>query len=420
MGPAYRITARVIHRLPFPRSTLAASLAGRAGAWARWRGWAAARRRAEPLVWVHAPSVGEALMLAPIIGRLRARSPSLQFVLTHTSPSVAARAWRDYRQVDFLPLDEPGPVTATLEALRPDLLLFGRGDLWPELVTRAADAGVPVVVAGATVRPRSGRLRWPIRRALAAAHREVCWLGAVTGDDAERWRRMGVATERIEVTGDPRHDHVVERILDVGEAVAAARAWARGLFTVVAGSVERADESMLARVAARRRAAGWRWLVVPHDPDERTVERLTRVFRDGGCSVGRWEGLGGDLSRDLDAVVVARRGVLADLYLAADAAFVGGGGRPGRLHAVCEPAALGLPVVAGPHASGDRDFASLARGGGAVRASDDATLGAALDAWATGIAQRHRAGLAARAGLDAGAAERTAARITPLLTDTSG
>jgi 3-deoxy-D-manno-octulosonic-acid transferase len=119
-------------------------------------------------------------------------------------------------------------------------------------------------------------------------------------------------------------------------------------------------------------------------------------------------------------VVVARRGVLADLYLAADAAFVGGGGRPGRLHAVCEPAALGLPVVAGPHASGDRDFASLARGGGAVRASDDATLGAALDAWATGIAQRRRAGLAARAGLDAGAAERTAARITPLLTDTSG
>jgi 3-deoxy-D-manno-octulosonic-acid transferase len=167
MGPAYRAAARVLHRLPYPRGTLATSLAGRRAAAARWRAWAAGARGDDPLIWAHAASVGESLALQSVVARLRARERHLRVVLTHTSPSVTVHpAFRDFDRTDYLPLDEPGPVAAVLDALRPALLLFSRGDLWPELVAGAAARRIPVAVAGGMVRPRSGRLRAPALWAL--------------------------------------------------------------------------------------------------------------------------------------------------------------------------------------------------------------------------------------------------------------
>lgn len=407
MGPAYRAAARVIHRLPFRRGTLTASLAGRRGAARRWHAWAEAERADGPLVWAHAPSVGEALALHPILARLRARLPALQVALTHTSPSLAGHPVPAvYAHVDYLPLDEPAPIATTLEALRPALLLFGRGDLWPELVTRAAGAGVPIAVAAGTVRPESGRLHWIARRVLQPVHTAVTWVGAVSPIDADRWRRLGVARASVEVTGDPRHDQVVERVPDPRAALGLAAA---GPFTVVAGSVEPADEPVVAGAAARHAGGGWQWLVVPHDPTPQTVDRLQRTLRRAGVAPRADDAPGPGV------VVIRRRGVLADLYLAADAAYVGGACRPGRLHAVCEPAAFGVPLAAGPHLASVRDGALLAAAGAAVAVGNAAALARVLGRWARDAQERRRAGLAGRAVFDVGAAERTAGRLATLL-----
>lgn len=416
MGPAYRIAARVIHRLPFPGGTLRASLAGRAGAAARWRAWADGGRAGGPLLWAHAPSVGEALALEPVLARLRARIPGLQVVMTHTSPSVARYpAVRGVAHTDYLPLDEPGPMSLTLAALRPALLLFSRGDLWPELVHQAARAAIRIAVAGATVRARSLRVRWPARRALRETYASVHWLGAVSADDGGRWIRLGVHQSRVEVTGDPRHDQVVERSGDL-PIVTAVRAWQRPVgLTVLAGSVEPADAPLLARAAAGSRADGHRWIVVPHETKARTIRRLVAAFRAEGVETWQWSGSAGSAPDAGVVVVVTGRGLLADLYLAADVAYVGGGFSAGRVHALCEPAAAGIPVTAGPRLAGVGDGARLARAGGALAVREPDALVTALLDWRANPAKRQRVGLAARGALDAGAAERTAVRLAALL-----
>jgi 3-deoxy-D-manno-octulosonic-acid transferase len=116
--------------------------------------------------------------------------------------------------------------------------------------------------------------------------------------------------------------------------------------------------------------------------------------------------------------LVPRAGLLADLYWAGDAAYVGGGWKSGGLHAVCEPAAAGLPVAAGPRLSGARDGALLEAAGGAFPAGSVEALVALLDAWAASPERRRDEGLAARAALETGAAERTVqalSRIAPLM-----
>jgi 3-deoxy-D-manno-octulosonic-acid transferase len=406
MGLAYRAAACLLHRLPYPDGPLARSLAGRRGAAARWRAWAAASRGDGALIWAHAASAGEAQALLPVVARLRAGGRGLRAILTHTSPSVSRQApWPEFHHIDYLPLDEPGPMATVLDALGPALLLFGRGDLWPELVSAAASRGIGIAVAGAMVRPRSLRLRPPARWTLRPMHRLIAWVGAASGADAARWRRLGVPPARVSVTGDPRHDRVLERIPDLrAAALWRAAAPATDRLTLVAGSVEPGDDELLAETA-RRTSAAWRWLVVPHVPDERRIGRIEAAFRRRGVVTARWDGSSPPSAAT--AVILIRQGLLADLYWTADGAWVGGGFRRGRLHAVAEAAAAAVPVAAGPFLATVRDGTLLERSGGAVPVSDAGSLVTVLDGWAASAARRWDDGLAARAALETGAADRT-------------
>jgi len=417
---AYRLVAPIVHRLPFPPGVLAESLAGRRGAAARWDAWAAEHSGDGPLIWAHAASVGEQQVLEPVLHRLLRARPDVRIVQTHTSPSVLPTACpAAVRHRDYLPWDEPGAIATTLDALAPALLLFGRGDLWPELVSSTAARGIPVAVAGATVRAGSARLRTPARLALRDAYRHVRWLGAATSANAERWSRLGVPAEDITVTGDPRHDRILERIADLGPA-GAVRAWAGGAPVFVAGSIEPDDDSVLAFALARLASATpeLRTVLVPHVAVETRIEWIRRGLAKHGVAAGLWRGPANGPLPVAPVVIAATRGVLADLYLGADIAYVGGGFRRGRLHAVAEPAAVGLPVIVGPRWQAAIDAEPMVTSGGAMPlAGRDAGthLARIVSRLAPDADERTRRGMAARAVLTDGAAEATARAVLSLV-----
>ncbi len=415
MGLAYRLAARLAHRASPAGRRWGASLAGRRDAHRRWVAWGAGPPDA-PMLWVHAASVGEALAAEPVVRRLRTAVPTLRVALTHTSPSVThfPLPWAD--RVDYLPLDEPLPVATTLDALRPRLLLFSRGDLWPELVGAAAARTIPIAVGGATVRPASLRLRWPTRALLRGTYRHVRFLGAASAEDADRWARLGVPPTAIQVTGDPRHDQLVERLPDL-TAIAPLRVWAESRPVLVGGSTEPADEPMLCAWAAMLRTAEHpaRLLLVPHDPAEARIQRVARHVTDVDLRAELWSG--GDVRGQPDVVVVARRGLLADLYLLAAVAYVGGGFRRGGLHAVAEPAVCGVPVVVGPRWRAFPDAAALLSVGAAcaLDAAVPRAMPPTVRRWLDDRDARDAAGLAGRGVVASGAASRTAWALARLL-----
>jgi 3-deoxy-D-manno-octulosonic-acid transferase len=417
LGP-YRTLARVAHRLPYPSSALRASLDGRRRAAERWRAWADTLRRTAPLVWVHGASVGELQSIEPVLARLRRAVPRVHIVLTHTSPSVASVAVPpgvDRR--DFLPPDEPNHLVPVLDALRPTALVFSRGDLWPELVHQAAARHVPIVVVGGTVRAGSRRLRAPARWLLHSAHRAVTWLGAISEDDAGRWTRLGVRPDCVAVTGDPRHDQVLERIPQLGPG-RALEAWARGLPVFVAGSTEPSDDHVLVDAVARLAGSEptVRTLIVPHDASPRRVATLRTAFAARAISVEPWDG--SRTPPDALVAIIGAQGLLADLYLGASVAYVGGGFREGRLHAVAEPAAMGIPVIVGNRWRDALDIGAMVAAGGATALPSQhagLTLADTVERLVQSADERSRRGLAARALLSSGAATRSAEAILRLL-----
>jgi 3-deoxy-D-manno-octulosonic-acid transferase len=145
-----------------------------------------------PLIWMHAPSVGEGLQAKPVLETLRAEHPDWQLAFTFFSPSAERLAKNLPVDIaDYLPLDRPSEVSKVLDALQPTALVFSKLDVWPELTLAAASRGVKLGLISATVAPNSSRLRWPARQWSAPAYRALDRVGTISEDDGERLEILG-------------------------------------------------------------------------------------------------------------------------------------------------------------------------------------------------------------------------------------
>lgn len=407
-------------RLPMPgQGKFASSMRHRRDALRPFREFARTRRDpARPLVWFHAPSVGEGLQAKPIIQLLRERRPDVQLVYTHFSPSAEAFArGLDADLAAYLPFDRPQNADALLDALRPDALVYSKLDVWPMLTERAAARGVKLGMVSATLAPRSGRSGQMAKALLRDAYGALHTVGAIDLDDADRLVALGVRRERIHVTGDTRYDQVAERARARGTNAALLAPLRSARPTLVAGSTWPADEAVLlpAWRALRVAVPDARLVIAPHEPTEAHLAPIRRWAQEADLTLAAL-----DAARaEDDVVLVDRVGVLGDLYALADAAFVGGAFHAAGLHSVLEPASFGAPVLFGPRHHGSRDARLLyeARGGEPVR--DVPELVRALRILFTEPDTRERAGDAAlgvvREGV--GAAERSYELVTRLMTD---
>ncbi|HZA97771.1 MAG TPA: glycosyltransferase N-terminal domain-containing protein [Gemmatimonadales bacterium] len=383
--------------------------------WARWN-----RDPARPLAWFHAASVGEGLQARSVLLQFRKLQPGCQIVYTHFSPSAEALARGiEADAVDYLPYDLPGPMDRLLGELDPDLLVFAKLDVWPELATRAALSGCDVVIVAATVSPGSGRLRWPARQFLEPGYQAITRAAAIARQDALRLERLGVARDRIAVLGDPRFDSVMDRVGGVRDDDPLLR-WGQGAPTLVAGSTWPADEEVLLRAFGRlrQRRPDARLIVVPHEPTAEHLAGFDRAARAAGLPVPIRLSAADGLA---PLMVVDRVGVLATLYGAGRMAYVGGGYGHAGLHSVLEPAAWGLPVAFGPRWHNSRDAALLLEVGAAIALPGVRRGSRALaEQWAGWIEDDQRRETQGRRGRELveqnlGASARSAAMLAELI-----
>lgn len=408
--PALRLAAPLSERL-------SRGVSGRSASLPSLQRWAAAEREERrPLVWLHAPSVGEALMAQAILGRLRAAHPDIQAIFTYFSPSaerIAPRVGADWH--GYLPWDRTDDVRAALDAARPSCIAFVRTEIWPVLVREAAERGCRVLMVNGVLAPDSSRLRRGARMLLGPAYRRLDAIGVVSPEDAACFALLGVQRSNMHVNGDARFDQVLERVDQIDRSRPLLRPFREhGGPWLVCGSTWPADEDII--IEAMSAPRDWRAVIAPHDPTPEHIDRLEQRLSDAGlthmrlpeetAAPGPDAGLDApDASRgamqggeqlNVDVVIVDRVGVLADLYAIADVAYVGGGFGSAGLHSVVEPAALAVPVVYGPRHGNAREAERLRQAGGGYVVADAARLTAALTRLFTDTHARTQAGAAAR------------------------
>jgi 3-deoxy-D-manno-octulosonic-acid transferase len=401
--------------VPDGGSKLQRGLAARRGIIRRYSRWAAAQRDlSRPLVWFHAPSVGEGLQALPVIELLRARRPDIQIAYTHYSPSAekfARSTGADF--VDYLPFDSYGDAAAAISALRPALLIFSKLDVWPALTETASTRGTKVGLISATLPESSGRRGTLARNALADAYRALDRVGAISREDADRLADQGVRPERISVTGDTRYDQVWKRAN--AAPLPLVQSLRSSVPTLVAGSTWPADEAPLleAWVEVRTRVPDARLIIAPHEVTDEHLNNISSWAIAHGLRLSRIS----SPDATSDVLLVDRYGILGDLYAVADIAYVGGGFHSAGLHSVLEPAAFGAAVLFGPEHHKSREASALLAAGGAHVATDAADLCGRLVRLLKSKEARDTSGAAARAVVEGGlgAAERSYTLVRELL-----
>jgi len=365
----------------------------RRAAVAQLEAWAhAARDNTLPLVWVHAPSAGEALMAQAIITELRQRR-RVQVAFTYFSDSaerLAANVGADVASV--LPWDIAGEMNKALDALDPAAIVFVRTEVWPVLTREAARRGTATLLVNAPLGAQSSRQRVPARTLLRHVYRRLDAVAAVSPEDAERFAKLGVPAARVQVLGDARFDQVWARVQASRAADASvARLRDPGTPALVAGSTWPADEARLVPATARVQAERpFRLIIAPHEPTPGHIAGLERRLERAGIASRRLREIEAGAA-PAPAVIVDRVGVLAHLYAAGSLAYVGGGfGRRG-LHSVIEPAALGRAVLFGPRHGNAQEAARLAAAGGGVIVTDARSIERELSRWLSDAAAGQRA-----------------------------
>lgn len=124
------------------------------------------------LVWMHGASIGETKLLLAIAEELKARRPSLRFIITsqtRTSAELIAKSIEDSASLSdsavhqFAPIDTPAIAKRFVEHWSPSLAVFAEGEIWPNLILEASAKGVPLALINARMTDKSvsGWEKWP-------------------------------------------------------------------------------------------------------------------------------------------------------------------------------------------------------------------------------------------------------------------
>jgi 3-deoxy-D-manno-octulosonic-acid transferase len=318
-----------------------------------------------PRVLLHAVSVGEAAALRAVVPAL---TPDADVVVSATTDTGLARARELYAPAAHVvryPLDFSGSVARFLDAVRPDAVALAELEVWPNFVRACKGRAIPVGIISGRLSERSLRGYQRIRGYFGGVLRDLDFIAVQDEDYAARFAALGVPRERVQVVGSMKWDAaaIAEGPVPGALELAATLGLDPARATIVAGSTGPGEEALLHGACP----PGVQLVCAPRRPerfDEAARDlpgcvRLSRLRTGDQAPRGTLRFLIdtiGDLRKaySLAHVVVVGRSFMGDLF----------GSDP------IEPAALGKPVVIGPHTS---DFAQVVRtleaGGGLLRSS---------------------------------------------------
>ena len=331
-------------------------------------------------IWIHAVSVGEVQAAVPLIKSLLKQFPDRQVLVTTVTPTGAARVaalFGDSVQHCFIPFETPYAVTRFFDSVQPDIALILETEIWPNLYHECGQRGIPLILVSARISPNSVGT---YRRFLPLFRQTLSYgivIAAQSETDAERFKSVGAAPERIWVTGNIKFDiELADDLLERGDAFRRDNFEDRPVW-VAASTHDREEVQVLyAHEQVRKQFPDALLVLIPRHP-ERFAAVRSLLHKQGLNFVARTDGV--PCTPDTEVYLGDTMGEVPMFYAAANVAFVGGSLVPIGGHNLLEPAALGRPIVTGPHLFHTQDIAEkFEKLGASIAVNNAGQLGAAV------------------------------------------
>lgn len=338
-------------------------------------------------IWLHAVSVGEMKASGKLLEELHKEYPDREIVISTVTPTgnKIAKALAGKKDLVFyLPLDVSFIVRNVVRMINPSLLVIAETEIWPNLISCLYRQKVPIITVNARISNKSFVGYKVIKFLLKPILNKIHLFCVQTKTDAERLQVLGVAAEKIKITGNMKFDSTdytdfpADHVMSVGIPLKREKAdytdyrLKLGLNEsdkfLVAGSTHPGEEEII--VAAYKEALMespyLKLLIAPRHPERakdigKLVSRnnFNPVFISGipACLTDRQACLRED--RYPAIFILDTIGQLMPFYAIADIVFVGGSLIKKGGQNPLEPAAFAKPILFGPYMFNFRDIAQL-------------------------------------------------------------
>ena len=345
-------------------------------------------------LWIHAVSVGESMAAAPLVKEIKERFPALDILVTNTTltgSDTVTRLFSDEISQVYFPYDLPITVGRFLDHFEPRMLLLLETELWPNTLSACERRGIPVFLANGRLSESSMQSYQRVASLSRFMVQRLSCVAAQSAADAERFSQLGASEECLHVTGSLKFDLDLPPSL-FEQAAALRRQLDVNRPVVMFGSTREGEEAIVLDALSELFATFDNLLAIiaPRHP-ERFGEAI-QLCRQAGLRVCTHNHLS-QLSPNDNVLVVDQMGELTRYYAASDVTFVGGSLLPFGGHNVLEPAALGKPVLSGPHTYNFSEIGRMLCAEGAmIEVTDAIDLARAVRVWLNDSNERDRVG----------------------------
>lgn len=313
------------------------------------------RNDGRPVVWIHCVSVGETQAARPLVKGLRERFPEYLIAVsttTLTGQNLAREVFKgDAARVFYFPFDWAWVVRRTLKAINPNSVLIMETELWPGFLRECKQQRIPVAIVNGRLSAQSFRRYRLIRPFMTQVLSSLSLAIMQTEADAERLRLLGMNENQTLVSGNLKFDAGTMQPNDPLTLELAERFKLNADPDLILAASTHAPEEViilnsfsqvLSKFGSRARL-----MIAPRHP-----ERFAEVADLLNSSGLRWTRRTSPPAADdpaAEVVLLDSIGELNSVYALAAIVFVGGSIAKTGGHNIVEPAALGAPVITGPH-----------------------------------------------------------------------
>lgn len=290
-------------------------------------------------IWIHAASVGEAVIAENLVHYISQNSEEPFVVTTNTyyTRDLLRKKLHDPIEIYSAPLDLPFSISRFVGARRFEALLIIETELWPNVIWMAKARGIPVIIVNGRISDstvnRYRRLSFFLRSLL----KSVDLVLAQSEEHARRFVSLGLLEEKVIVTGNLKY---YREINDLPDSPVGERA-------VTFGSIRENEVPILIPVieGLANEYPDLRFYVAPREL--RLVDEIEKELPPGitACRYSRCKHEPSAADR---IVIVDTMGDLLRIYAGSKVAFVGGSLAPYGGQNLLEPLFVQTPVIFGP------------------------------------------------------------------------
>lgn len=306
--------------------------------------------RQQPLIWVHAVSVGETRAAEPLVRSILTEYPAATVLLTHMTPTgratgqalFAAQAPRVLQC--YLPYDTGWMMRRFLRYFSPQLCMIMETEVWPNLIAQCVRHQVPVTLVNARLSDRSLAKARRFARIMLEAARGFTCIAAQTEADAVRLRQLGAAN--VHVTGNIKFDVAPPQEMLIRGTALRGQIGSRPV--LLCASTRDGEEALILDALETCDMGQALIIMVPRHPQR--FDEVARMIAMRNIMLCRRSELGTQwVGPEVRILLGDSMGEMFAYYAACDIAFIGGSLLPLGGQNLIEACALGKPVLIGLH-----------------------------------------------------------------------